>query len=235
MNKLKTLLIALVLIFSVNQLFAHAMYIETAASGKKGVAQDVKVFYGEPADGAPEKLADWWSDTKEFTLWAWSPSGEKTQLQVTAKDDHFVASFTPSADGVYTLTISHTVAQIAGNTQYQFNAAALVAVGKSEEGNQLLANKSELGVFVNAKDLLKKGKSISLSSQFKSAATEGVAVTVFSPAGWSKEVKTGAEGKASFTPEWSGRYILEASKAEKVQGKDFESIYRIATLGIGVN
>ena len=235
MNQFKTLLIALVLTFSVSQLFAHALYIETAASGKKGVAQDVKVFYGEPADGAPEKLADWWSDTKEFTLWAWSPSGEKTQLQVTAKDDHFVASFTPAADGVYTITVSHNVAQIAGKTQYQFNAAALVAVGKSDDGNQLLANKSELGVFVNVKEALKKGKPVDFSSQFKSAATEGIYVTVFSPKGWSKEVKTGADGKASFTPEWTGKYILEASKNEKVQGQAFESVQRIATLSIGVN
>lgn len=235
MNKLKTLVLSLLLMFSVNQLFAHALFIKTAANGKKGTAQEVKVFYGEPGDNQPEKLGDWWSDTKEFSLWLINPQGEKEQLKVTPKEDHFVASFTPAADGVYTLSISHTVKQIAGKTQYQFNAAALVSVGKANVGNSALANKADLGVFVDALASLKAGKAITLSSHLKTQPAADVAVSVFAPKGWTKQVKTGADGKTTFIPEWPGAYLLEAAKNEKVQGQEFESIERIATLGIAVN
>lgn len=235
MNKLKTLVLSLLLMFSVNQLFAHALFIKTAANGKKGTAQEVKVFYGEPGDNQPEKLGDWWSDTKEFSLWLINPQGEKEQLKVTPKEDHFVASFTPAADGVYTLSISHTVKQIAVKTQYQFNAAALVSVGKANVGNSALANKADLGVFVDALASLKAGKAITLSSHLKTQPAADVAVSVFAPKGWTKQVKTGADGKTTFIPEWPGAYLLEAAKNEKVQGQEFESIERIATLGIAVN
>lgn len=235
MNKLKTLALSLILMFSVNQLFAHALYIKTVANGKKGTAQEVKIFYGEPGENNPEKLADWWSDTKEFSLWLINPQGEKEQLKVTPKEDHFVTSFTPAADGVYTLSISHTVKQIAGKKQYQFNAAALVSVGKANTGNTALANKAELGVFVDALAALKKGKEISLSSHFKAQPAADVYVSVFSPTGWMKQVKTGADGKTVFVPEWTGSYILEAGHNEKVSGAEFESIERIATLNIAVN
>lgn len=235
MNKLKTLVLSLILMFSVNQLFAHALFIKTAANGKKGTAQEVKIFYGEPGENQPEKLGDWWSDTKEFSLWLINPQGEKEQLKVTPKDDHFVASFTPAADGVYTLSISHTVKQIAGKKQYQFNAAALVSVGKANVGNTALANKADLGVFVDALASLKAGKAITLSSHFKAQPTADVAISVFAPKGWTKQVKTGTDEKTTFIPEWPGTYLLEAGKNEKVAGQAFESIERIATLSIAVN
>ncbi|AOM76261.1 DUF4198 domain-containing protein [Pedobacter steynii] len=235
MNKLKTLALSLILMFSVNQLFAHALFIRTAANGKKGTAQEVKIFYGEPGENAPEKLADWWSDTKEFSLWLINPKGEKEQLKVTPAADHFVASFTPATDGVYTLSISHIVKEIAGKTQYQFNAAALVSVGKADTGNSALANKAELGIFVDALAALKKGKEITLSSHFKAQPAAGVAISVFAPAGWVKQIKTRADGKTTFNPEWSGSYLLEAGHNEKVTGQAFESIERIATLSITVN
>ncbi len=43
----KTIFIMLGLLFSVSSIFAHALWIETAATGKVGQKQTVKVFYGE--------------------------------------------------------------------------------------------------------------------------------------------------------------------------------------------
>ncbi len=52
-----------------NQLSAHAVWIETAAHGKIGQAQDVKVYFGEYGQGERDKVEKWYSDLKDLTLY----------------------------------------------------------------------------------------------------------------------------------------------------------------------
>jgi uncharacterized GH25 family protein len=233
----KLVLIAILVIFNVANLLAHALWLQTASTGKAGQKQSVKIIYSEPNE-KPEKLADWYSDVKDFELWLITPDNKKTKLATVAGEDHFTAEFTPDKDGVYTLSVGHTAKDLGGKTVYQFNASALVKVGKSVTGNDPSLNTNELSVFADQAKVFKVNKPLSLKALYKNAANEKMYVTVSSPSGWSKSIETDETGRAEFIPIWPGTYYIEASKswkeAGKLHGKDYASFWRAATLLVEV-
>lgn len=216
------------------QLSAHALWIETSPEGKSGSEHTVKVFYGEPSAGVPDKIEAWWSDVASFTLWLVKPDGSKQQLEVSAQGDHFAAIFTPSAEGLYTLSISHNVAEIDGGTQYQFNATAMVRIGDATTSSDYAAGVSELYLYVDPAAKLRTGKDLAVSAHSQEGAAGEAYITAFAPSGWSRSFQADASGKGSFVPEWAGTYLLEAGKGEEVTGKPYKNIYRVATLQIAV-
>jgi hypothetical protein len=234
----KLIFIATIMIFSAANLFAHALWIETNTTGKAGQKQTIKIVYAEP-DEKPEKLADWFSDVKEFELWLTTPDKQKVKLPVTADEDHFTSEFTPEKDGVYTLSISKAARELGGSTIYQFNAGAIVKVGKSLSGNEAAFNGNEISVFADAGKAFKVNQPAQLTTILKGKPTEKLHLSVSSPSGWNRNVTSGANGVAEFTPIWPGTYKLEASATEKAEGdhfgKPYKSIWRCATLLVGVD
>ena len=231
-----SLLILLILLLTVADVYAHALWIETSPTGKKGQKQTVMIIYAEPGD-TPEKISDWYSDVSQFELWLISPDQQKTKLAITPSQDHFTAEFLPQQDGVYTLAVGHAAKDLGGTTKYQFNATASVTVGKV--GSTPAAHPNELNVAVTEFSKTPKvGKPIALAGVFKEKPSEKLHVTVYSPSGWNKEVPTNTQGVAEFTPEWPGRYRIEATKNEKETGeqggKTYQSIWRCATCVIDV-
>lgn len=225
---MKKSFLSIALFFLSFQIYAHALWIETNATGKKGQQQEVKIFYGEYAEFSPEKIKDWYSDVKDFTLWLVAPDGQKTQLTTAAKEDYYTAAFTPDKDGVYTLQVSHSAKDLGGTTVYQFNTSAAVAVGKSEAAD-IKHNTNPL------KFQLKTGKvneSVNIQGFFNDAASDKLSVTVFSPKGWTKQIE-GKDGVAAFVPEWKGKYMIEVSRMDEGKGdhngKEYTGIWRCAT------
>lgn len=230
--KLKALLF--LILAATSQIFAHALWIETPATGKVGQKQEVKIYYGEYAENERNSVQKWYSDVKELSLWLVGPDQQKTKLEYTKGVDALQASFTPSKDGVYTLTISHDAKDFGGTTKYQFNAIALVAVGKVAAGSTPVAKNNEILVFHDAAKTYKINTPIQLKTLFKEAAQEKLHVTVASPSGWVKTVNTNAQGVAEFTPLWAGKYFIEVSKYGKEEGElncaKHESVWRCATV-----
>ncbi|GAB3994165.1 hypothetical protein GCM10028807_31280 [Spirosoma daeguense] len=235
MKRLSILTILLSTLFLGN-VYAHALWIETNPVGQKGQKQTVTILYAEP-DENPEKVADWYSDVKEFELWLIGPDGQKNKLTVTPGQDRFTADFTPEKDGVYTLAVGHGAKDLGGTTKYQFNATAAVTVGKSATAptnhpNELNVAETQFG------KAYKVGKPISLAGFFKEKPSEKLHITVSSPSGWNRSIVTNAEGVAEFTPVWPGRYKIEASKTEKTTGeqnsKPYQAVWRCATYVIDV-
>lgn len=228
----KQLLIAAFLLCCSAQLFAHALWIQTAPKGKAGQKQSVKIIYAEPGD-KPEKLADWYSDVKEFELWLIAPDQKRTRLATVAGDDHFTAEFTPDQQGVYTLSVGHTAKEPGGTTVYQFNASALVTVGKADAGNTASANSNDLNIFANPNKTYQVNKPIDLQGIAKNAGNEKLYVSIASPSGWSKQVATDEKGNAQFVPLWPGTYFIEVSKSSKESGthngKEYKAFWRNAT------
>lgn len=235
--KNKLTLLALALVLSVGNALAHALWIQTASAGKVGQKQTVKISYAEPGD-KPEKIADWYSDVKAFELWLIGPDQQKTKLTTVAGDDFFAAEFTPEKEGVYTLATGHSAKDLGGATVYQFNASALVTVGKAKTANAAAANGNELAVSADAGTGYKVNKPLNLTGLYKANPLEQLAITVTSPTGWSKTVSTDKNGVADFTPLWPGTYFIEASKSWKEEGKhhdkDYKSFWRCATLVVDV-
>lgn len=233
----KQLLITAFLLCCSAQLFAHALWIQTASKGKTGQKQTVKIVYSEPGE-KPEKLADWYSDVKDFELWLISPDQKRTKLTTVSADDHFTAEFTPEQQGVYTLTVGHTSKDLGGTTVYQFNASALVTVGKADAGNTTAANTNDLNLFADPAKTYKVNSPMKLNGLFKNNGGEKLYVTVSSPSGWSRQIETDEKGLAEFVPLWPGTYYLEASKNWKEagthNGKEYKGYWRCATLLVDV-
>lgn len=230
-------LLAFLLITTMGRLSAHALWIETSTTGKAGQKQLVKIVYSEP-DDKPEKLADWYSDVKDFELWLTTPDKQKVKLTTMAAADHFTSEFTPEKDGVYTLSISKTAKDLGGSTIYQFNASAIVKVGKSLSGNDASFNGNEIKVHADASKAYKVNEPFSITTILKDRATEKIHVGIASPSGWNKNVSSNANGVAEFTPIWAGTYKIEASASEKATGdhfgKPYKAIWRCATLLVDV-
>lgn len=87
--------------------FSHALWIEAPTTGKKGQSQQVRVYYGEYAQGLIDPVDKWYSDVKDFKLILVSPSGATTELTKTAHNDHFSSEFIPQGDGTYALLVVH--------------------------------------------------------------------------------------------------------------------------------
>lgn len=236
MKNIKTILTALLLLFASNATFAHALWIETASSGKLGQKHAVKVFYGEFVANERDSVAKWYSDVKDFSLWLVGPDQKKVQLSLTPETNYVETSFTPEQSGGYTLLISHEAKELGGATKYHFLSSATVSVGnalpKIKDNSNVLA--------IHSSDVLaaKINKPLELKAILEGVAANAKAVTVFSPNGWSKELLADVNGAVSFTPLWKGRYVIEVNDMDKTPGqhygKDFKSTWKGATYSFEV-
>lgn len=236
MNKLRLIFLSALLCLAGNQLFAHALWIETASTGKIGQAQTVKVFYGEYVSNERDSVAKWYSDVKEFTLWLVGPDQKKTQLSLSPGLNYFESKFTPEQNGAYTIMVSHEAKELGGTTKYHFLSSASITVGKSLP---VLANNSNLlKLHIDDLSTVKLNKSLQLKAFLNEAAAAGKTISVFSPKGWSKELITDNNGVAEFTPLWAGRYVVEVSDTDKTPGqhygKDYKSTWKGATYSFEV-
>ncbi len=112
--------IAIISLFLNISLFAHALRIETNPTGKLGVAQEVKIYYSEYADGQNEEFKDWYSDVTKFKLYLIAPGGEKTELPTSEGENFKKATFTPKEKGNYILYIGHSSKDLSSGWLYQF-------------------------------------------------------------------------------------------------------------------
>ncbi|TCC84490.1 DUF4198 domain-containing protein [Pedobacter hiemivivus] len=227
---MKSLLLALLFTLGTSQLFAHALWIETASSGKTGQAQEVKVYYGEYATNEREETAKWYSNVKDFTLWLTAPGKEKIKLTTTPGTNFYSASFAPEGNGQYVLTVSHEAAELGGTTKYEFIAAAIVTVGKPSA-----VDVATIPVSLKVHTVEAKTYKVNAPIQIKAIANgkplAKTTVSVFSPEGWSKEVTTDENGVITFSPIWPGRYVLEVSAREKTEGTHNGKAYTAAWQG----
>lgn len=230
-------MLTVLLTLATSTVFAHALWIETAVSGKVGQKQKIKVYYGEYADLGRDSVSTWYSDVKEFKLWLVGPDHKSTELKVTPGVNYFEGSFTPSQNGAYTVMVSHEAEKLGGTTKYHFLSSADVSVGKFEP--VVANNTNPLKLHVNNGSPLKVKNKISMKAFLNAAAVSKKAVTVFSPTGWSKEFYTDENGAFEFTPLWPGRYVVEVSHMDKTPGKhhdkDYTGTWKGATYSFEIN
>lgn len=227
----------LLLLATIGDLQAHALYIDTDASGKVGEKQDVSVYYSEFEDRAVEKVADWYSDVAAFELWLVQPDGQRLKLNTVAKEDHFVSDFTPNQKGKYRLEISHTAADPGEETAFQFNAFAEVWVGKPTKEKLVTQNLPDL--LLTEQTLSKDPKVKTYLTYFKGKPAEGITTTLFLPSGKKKTFTSNAEGAFEINLDEKGTYFLEATSFQKkeagtTQKAAYESVWRCATQKIEV-
>ncbi len=232
-NSLKKLTLLLLMFVATPSLFAHALWIETKATGTKGKAQEISIYFGEFADNDITKADKWFSDLKDFTLILVLPSKKETKLTSKALDNKYQAFFTPDEDGVYTIVMHHKVKDVYGTMVLDYNSSATVTIGNKTAGNYATANNNIIGLFSENADIAKKNVSINVFALYEGASAKKQKVKVIAPNGWEKELWTNDKGEISFTPIWSGNYMVEFAYTEKAtgehNGKKYDEIWKMAT------
>lgn len=227
-------MLAVVAFFIVFTASAHAVFIETMLTGTKGKSHAVKVVYGEPDEH--EAIGKWWwyKTGEEVVLTLIAPDGSKEHLPTTAHGNHLLATFVPKQDGVYHVSFEKDTDYKEGaKTHFQINATASIQVGKSNLGNKAAALDNELLVYTD-QSTLKNKKEVSLTLYQNGVPAPHSFFQVIAPSGWIKWVETDDHGVACFVPEWTGKYFVEVSKREKVQGQSFEEISRATSMSFEV-
>ncbi|MCH7409521.1 DUF4198 domain-containing protein [Belliella sp. DSM 111904] len=212
----------------VGSAWSHALWIETDANGQLNIKQEIKIFYGEYAEQHIEPIADWYSDVKNFDLWLVTPSGKKQKIETSPLENHYLAYFTPTEEGLHQIFISHEAKDLGGKTLYQFNTTSIVKVGNTK--NKL--NHEHLNIDLK---LIPHDKN-NFTVYFKGTPEPNVAVELTGPSGWTKVFQSDANGKISLETPWEGSYMLEATKSTKESGEHhenaYESVWRCATFKI---
>lgn len=235
---LKLVTFLLLMLVATPQLFAHALWIETKASGTKGKAQEISVFFGEFSDNDITPSAKWFSDLKDFSLVLISPSKKETKLTATALENKYQAFFTPDEDGVYTVVMHHTVKDVYGTMKLDYNSSATVTVGNAVKGNEASANTNIISLFSKDATTAKQKTKVNVNALYEAKIAKEQKMKVIAPNGWEKELWTNENGEFSFTPIWPGNYMVEFAYTEKApgehNGKKYDEVWKMATYQITV-
>lgn len=223
-------LLALILGGNIGLGFAHALYIDVNAEGKSGETQEVNVYYSEFADRTKEAVSDWYSDASQFELWLVQPDGTRVLLDTQIKTDHVSSSFTPKEKGVYRLEISHTTADVAEGTAYQFNAFAQVSVGNYKNPSSISAKDADFTLVKENSSSENQSFKIYLNGQPKAE----ISATLFLPSGKTKTLKSDENGIFAFNSEENGVHFLEATiyhetKKGETKKEAYQAFWRCAT------
>jgi uncharacterized GH25 family protein len=211
---MKSLFILMLTVLSVQLVSAHALWLETSSKGAKNTKQEVKVYYGEYASKELEPIDKWYSDVKDFKLILTSPTNQKIELSKKANANHFVADFTPTEEGTYTLSISHPSKDLSKTNLYAFSSLAFVQV--SGQFNPIISNKFYLNIYPMDYAI---GNTVEATVIKDNKPLVEAEVIVMSEDGWSKVFKTDNDGKVKFPVLWKGHYVIEASFGEEKDGE----------------
>lgn len=221
----KIFLLVALLAFSASS-FAHMMWLETSPTGKTNQKQQVKVFFGEYAEGLFEKTAgDSFNKVKKFTLWAVAPNGEKTKLETIAADTYYSAYFVPTTNGTYTIVLDNNEIDVLDFTKYNFGIfkTHYHCISKVEVGtktNETAAiNPEGLTLVDVSKTLHKLNGEVTLKVLYKGKILKDKEVDLLLKDHWSKKVKTDSDGLIRFSLPWDTNYVVEVTNKEEVPGK----------------
>ncbi len=230
--------LAILSVFFSSSLWAHALWIETNHTGTKGKKQEVRIYFGEFADKDISPAAKWFSDLKDFSLIVIGPDKSETKLSSKAATDFYVAEFTPTQNGVYTVVMHHTAKDVYYNMKLDYNSSATVVVGGQLGGNDLAFNSNNISLFADSVFAVKQNRSLKLKAVQQAKPATEKELKVFAPNGWGKELYSNDNGEISFTPLWPGKYMAEFAFADKTPGEHngtkYEEVWNVATYIITV-
>ena len=229
--KTKLLLLFFFVGFGISSAFSHAMWIETASTGKKGQTQEVKIFFGEYEHKEIDSAAKWFSNLKDFKLVLTAPNGT-TKVLTTSPDVFFYkATFTPDQNGTYKLSVVHEVADIYEKAKIEYYAFADVAVG-STKLNATFPAEAALTIRPE-KQVTKVGESAAHQVIYNKAPFANQKLTIVNPERKGTPAETDADGKFTFKPAQKGNYFIEGFTEEKttgkLNGKDYEKVWHLVT------
>jgi len=213
---------------------AHAIWVETNATGKKGEAQQVRVYFGEYSTQERDTVKKWYSDINTLTLWVVQPGQPEVQLALTDSISYYAATFTPGSKGIYQIVVRHALKDLYSVYKLEYNAIATVWVGEKKMPEPAKADISIAAAGPNFR--LDKPTSVKVFFEGKAIAQQELEIV--SASGKKEKITTDANGELIFTPKEKGRYLLEAIHKQKLTGKhndkEYTSVMKIATMSVEV-
>lgn len=245
MIEMKKKIVFLTLMITCASSFAHYIWLETAPLGTLNKEHQVKILFGEYTYGVIEKTnGEAFNSASDFELFVLFPDGTKTELEVTAKEDHYLAVFTPTVTGTYTVSLDNKTMEVMDYTKYdfgifkpQYHAKAKVTVGK---GSLPLKQTNNDGIEVidMTKRAFEKASEVRLKILFQGEPMKENEVSIYISDLWSKKLTTDENGIVTFRLPWDTRYTIETTYNEKVPGTfknvDYEFIWHCATYCISL-
>lgn len=223
MKIITQLFLILILLGGKQVAMAHAIWIESKASASKNQPHDVKIFYGEYASGEKESTDKWYSDLKNLEVWLMTPDNQRVKLDVKDEQGHLATSFVTEKDGVYYISTVHATKDLGGTTKYNFSSLVPVRVGKLA-----ISATSPKDLPFSVEKITTNGKNKSVIEVLVSSngkAVKDAEVIVMSETGWTKTFKTNENGVVSFSPQWKGNYVVEASQMNDEAGRWHDKDY----------
>ncbi|MCF8715961.1 DUF4198 domain-containing protein [Joostella atrarenae] len=231
----KIIAIAIFLLATTNT-FAHYLWIETDTNGELGKEQAVKVHYGEYTYGVIEEVnGEAFSKVNKFTVWLVSPSGVKTPLETSAKENYYLTSFTPKEEGTYTILLNNNEIDVIDYTQYDFGIfkTHYHSVANVNVGNKTNDTATQNNEGITVKRIASDKDEVKLQILYKNKPLAKNEVNVFVADQWSKTLHSDEEGYISFNQPWDTKYILETTHKEEVpgnyNGEDYQFIWHCVT------
>lgn len=230
MKKISLFIVLFVL--SIGSTFAHALWIETASTGKKGQAQEVKIFFGEYEGNETDSVAKWFSNLKDFNLVLTAPNGTRQVLKASPEVLFYKATFTPDQDGTYTLSIVHEVKTIYEHAKIEYYAFAHVAVGTAPRINKTYPANA-LFTIQPAQAVNKVGTSVAHQVIYNKTPFAAQKLAIIDPKRKKQESLTSTDGQFDFKPLQKGNYFLEAFKEDatpgELDGNKYEKVWHVLT------
>lgn len=217
--------------------FAHYLWIETHREGQVNQAQEIRVYYGEYTYGVIEGVeGEAFPKVKNFDLWVIDSKGKKQILSTTAQEQYYVAYFTPSENGVYTVVLDNHDIEVIDYTKYDFgifkthyHSTAKISVGQSDnETTSINPN----GLTINEVPA-KEENDLTLQVTYQGDILAKHEVKIYIEDLWSKTLYTDDQGLVSLKLPWNTKYTVETTIKEEVpgtfKGKDYQFIWHCAT------
>ncbi len=219
------ILVVAVILFNLNT-HAHAIWIETSATGKTGKSQNVRVYFGEYSENERDSAGHWFSDLGQFKLWVTAPDGTKTELLTKPDGNAFSVNYIPKTKGVHVLSIDHLVGDVYYESLIHYYALASVVVNEDAvTGSENLSKATGFAVELALEKSSKVGEQVEVDLFYNQKAPVEATFSVQPPLGWTKEFELNEKGHTVFKPYLEGKYMLEGIYTDKTPGKHNEKGY----------
>jgi hypothetical protein len=235
---------------------AHFAWIEADATAQASSEPSVQLYFGEYSEFLREERGGRLDTMEGITMKVRHPKQPVSEVALTKEVNRFAGKLAGCLPGRNEIVAEQREAPVQDLRSHELGVVKPIYYARTsficlEDGRISEQEKSapapmDLDIvplsrgmnLATGRLVHPPGGEIVVKAFFKGQALPGTQLIVHAPIGWDKELHTGPDGVATFTPLWPGRYVLELLHVEKTvgqfEGKPYEAIRHRSTLSIHV-